>query len=65
MAGLVALGLTRLLHGVLVSRATDHETYGLVGSLIAVTTIGSLLLPAGLASAAAKFIPYQHGRGST
>lgn len=63
MAGLVALGLTRLLHGVLVSRATDHETYGLVGSLIAVTTIASLLLPAGLASAAAKFIPYQHGRG--
>lgn len=63
MAGLVALGLTRLLHGVLVSRATDHETYGLVGSLIAVTTIGSLLLPAGLASAAAKFIPFQHGRG--
>ncbi|MEJ3748183.1 hypothetical protein WEI85_33475 [Actinomycetes bacterium KLBMP 9797] len=62
-AGLVALGLTRLLHGVLVSRATDQETYGLVGSLIAVTTIGSLLLPAGVASAAARFIPYEQGRG--
>ncbi|MFC0527779.1 lipopolysaccharide biosynthesis protein [Phytohabitans kaempferiae] len=63
MAGLVALGLTRLLHGALVSRATDQETYGLVGTLIAVTTIGSLLLPAGVASAASKFIPYEHGRG--
>jgi O-antigen/teichoic acid export membrane protein len=63
MAALVALGLTRLVHGSLVSRATDRQTYGLVGSLIAVTTIASLLLPAGVASAASKFIPYHHGRG--
>jgi O-antigen/teichoic acid export membrane protein len=62
MAALVALGLTRLIHGSLVSRATDQRTYGLVGSLIAVTTIASLLLPAGVASAASKFIPYQQGR---
>jgi O-antigen/teichoic acid export membrane protein len=62
MAALVALGLTRLIHGSLVSRATDRQTYGLVGSLIAITTIASLLLPAGVASAASKFIPYHHGR---
>lgn len=62
MAALVALGLTRLIHGSLVSHATDRATYGLVGSLIAVTTIASLLLPAGVASATAKFIPYHQGR---
>jgi O-antigen/teichoic acid export membrane protein len=62
MAGLVALGLTRLLHGAMVSRATDQETFGLVGTLIAITTIGSLLLPAGAASAASKFIPFEQGR---
>lgn len=65
MAGLVALGLTRLLHGAMVSRATDPKTYGLVGTLIAVTTIGSLLLPAGVASAASKFIPFEQGRGDS
>jgi O-antigen/teichoic acid export membrane protein len=62
MAGLVALGLTRLLHGAMVSRATDQKTFGLVGTLIAITTIGSLLLPAGVASAASKFIPFEQGR---
>lgn len=62
MAALVALGLTRLIHGALVSRATDRQTFGLVGSLIAITTIASLLLPAGVASAAAKFVPYHQGR---
>jgi O-antigen/teichoic acid export membrane protein len=62
MAALVALGLTRLVHGSLVSRATDRQTFGLVGSLIAITTIASLLLPAGVASAAAKFIPFHQGR---
>jgi len=62
MAGLVALGLTRLLHGAMVSRATDQKTFGLVGTLVAITTIGSLLLPAGVASAASKFIPFEQGR---
>ncbi|WP_213450172.1 lipopolysaccharide biosynthesis protein [Rhizomonospora bruguierae] len=62
MAALAALGVTRLLHGVLVSHATDRETYGLVGTLIAVTTIASLLLPAGVASAASRYIPFHHGR---
>ena len=63
MIALVALGGTRLLHGSLVSRATDTDVYGVVGSLIAITTIASLLLPAGVASAASRFIPYQHGKG--
>ncbi|MDR7274607.1 lipopolysaccharide biosynthesis protein [Catenuloplanes atrovinosus] len=63
LAALVALGLTRLVHGALVARATEPETYGLVGSLVAVSTIASLLLPAGLASAASRFIPFQQGRG--
>src|SRR5262245_53793948 len=62
MVALVALGGTRLLHGSLVSRATDTHTYGVIGSLIAITTIASLLLPAGVASAASRFIPYEHGR---
>lgn len=63
LAALVALGLTRLVHGTLVARATEPEVYGLVGSLVAVSTIASLLLPAGLASAASRFIPFQQGRG--
>ena len=63
MVALVALGATRLVHGSLVSRATDTETYGLVGSLIALTTIASLLLPAGVASAASRFIPFAQGQG--
>src|SRR5262245_55618747 len=63
MVALVALGGARCLHRSLVSRATDTETYGVIGSLIAITTIASLLLPAGVASAASRFIPYQHGRG--
>jgi O-antigen/teichoic acid export membrane protein len=62
MVALVALGGTRLLHGSLVSRATDTDSYGVIGSLIAITTIASLLLPAGVASAASRFIPYEHGR---
>lgn len=62
MAALVALGLTRLIHGSLVSHATDRETYGVVGSLVAITTIASLLLPAGVASAASRYIPFHHGR---
>ncbi|MDP9795667.1 O-antigen/teichoic acid export membrane protein [Catenuloplanes nepalensis] len=63
LAALVALGLTRLVHGTLVARATEQEVYGLVGTLVAVSTIASLLLPAGLASAASRFIPFQQGRG--
>ncbi|WP_033341349.1 lipopolysaccharide biosynthesis protein [Catenuloplanes japonicus] len=63
LAALVALGLTRFVHGTLIARSTDQEVYGLVGLLVAVSTIASLLLPAGLASAASRFIPFQQGRG--
>jgi O-antigen/teichoic acid export membrane protein len=63
MVALAALGLTRLVHGSLVSRATDPQTYGRVGALIALTTIASLLLPAGVASATSKFVPYLQGSG--
>ena len=63
MVALAALGLTRLVHGSLVSRATDPQTYGRVGVLIALTTIASLLLPAGVASATSKYVPYLQGGG--
>jgi O-antigen/teichoic acid export membrane protein len=63
LVALVALGLTRLVHGSLVSRATDQDTYATVGTLIGVAMTAGLFLPAGLASAASKFIPYQLGRG--
>ena len=64
MVGIAALGLMRLIHGSLVSRATDHKTYALVGTLIGVSMTAGLFLPGGLASAASKFIPYQRARGS-
>ena len=63
MVGLVALGGTRLVHGSLVSRATDQETYGLVGTLIGLAMTVSLFLPGGLASAASRFIPFHRGGG--
>lgn len=63
MVGMAALGLTRLIHGSLVVRASDAQTYGRVGVLIAVATIASLLLPAGVSSALPKFVPFLHGRG--
>jgi O-antigen/teichoic acid export membrane protein len=65
MLALISLGVTRLVHGALIGRATDKTTYGLVGTLIAVATISSLALPAGVASAMSKFIPHARGRGST
>jgi O-antigen/teichoic acid export membrane protein len=63
MVAIAALGLTRVVHGSLVSRATDPATFGRVGALIAVTTIASLLLPAGVSSAMAKFVPFLSGGG--
>lgn len=63
MVGLVALGGTRLVHGSLISRATDQETYGLVGTLIGLAMTVSLFLPGGLASAASRFIPFHRGAG--
>ena len=64
MVALAALGSMRLVHGSLVSRSTDHETYAVVGTLIGVAMAAGLFLPAGLASAASKFISYQRARTS-
>jgi O-antigen/teichoic acid export membrane protein len=65
MLALIALGGTRLIHGLLVGRATDNETYALVGTLIGVAMTAGLFLPGGLASAASKFIPYLRGAGNS
>jgi O-antigen/teichoic acid export membrane protein len=62
MLALVALGLTRVIHGTLVSRNTDNATYALVGTLITTATTAGLFLPGGLSSAASKFIPYRLAR---
>jgi O-antigen/teichoic acid export membrane protein len=62
MLALAALGVTRLVHGSLVSHATDKPTYGLVGALLATTMIASLVLPGGISSAASKFIAFHRGR---
>lgn len=63
MLALIALGGTRLIHSSLVFRATDYETFSLVGILIAAAVTAGLFLPAGLASAASKFLPYLRGAG--
>ncbi len=63
MVGLVALGGTRLIHGSLVSRATDNQTFAEIGTLIGLAMTASLFLPGGLSSAASKFIPFQRGKG--
>jgi O-antigen/teichoic acid export membrane protein len=63
MVALVVLGLTRLVYNSLVSRVTDKETYGLVAALLAVTMIVSLLLPAGVAAATSRFVPFSRGAG--
>lgn len=63
MAALMVLGGTRVVYGSMVSRVTDRETYGIVGVLIAVTMIASFVLPAGVAAATSRFVPYNRGRG--
>jgi O-antigen/teichoic acid export membrane protein len=64
MVGLVALGGTRVIHGSLVGRATDNQTFAEVGTLIGLAMTASLFLPGGLSSAASKFIPFHRGKGS-
>jgi O-antigen/teichoic acid export membrane protein len=64
LLALVALGLTRLIHGSVVSRVTDQATYATVGTLIGIAMAAGLFLPGGLASAASKFIPYEIGAGN-
>ena len=49
MLGLIALGGTRIIHGILINRATDNETFGLVGVLIGIGMTAGLFLPGGLA----------------
>jgi hypothetical protein len=63
MIALAALGLTRMIHGSLVSHATDRATYGLVGTLLGTTVIASFVFPGGLSSAAAKYIAMYRGAG--
>jgi len=60
---LIAVGLTRLVHGSLISHATDRNTYGLVGSLLATSMVASLVLPGGISSAMAKFVALHRGAG--
>lgn len=63
MVAIAALGITRLIHLSLVGRNVSLETFELVGVLISATMTAGLFLPGGLASAAAKFIAYQEGKG--
>src|SRR5262245_31105814 len=62
MLALVALGLTRVIHGGLMIRNTDTATYAILGTLITTATTAGLFLPGGVSSAASKFIPYQLAR---
>lgn len=63
MLGLVALGGTRLVHGSLVSHATDPATLGTVGTLIGLAMAVSLFLPSGLGNAASRYIAFHLGAG--
>ncbi len=59
---LVVLGASRLAHGSLISHATGAGTYGLIGSLIGITYVAALFVPAGLASAMAKYVAQHRGK---
>lgn len=61
MGALVVLGVSRLAHGSLVSHSIGPAAYGLVGSLIGITYVVALFVPAGLSSAMTKYVA--HGRG--
>ncbi|MEV6365687.1 lipopolysaccharide biosynthesis protein [Micromonospora musae] len=63
MLALVAVGVTRLVHGSLTSHATDRATYGLVGIMLAASTVASLLLPGGVSSGMSKFVAFHRGAG--
>jgi O-antigen/teichoic acid export membrane protein len=58
----VVLGVSRLAHGSLLSHATGADTYGRIGSLIGITYVAALFLPAGLASAMTKYVAHSRGR---
>ncbi|GAA0909661.1 hypothetical protein GCM10009558_014210 [Virgisporangium aurantiacum] len=63
MGALVVLGVSRLVHGSLISHSVSAATYGLVGSLIGITYVVALFVPAGLASAMTKYVAQSRGRG--
>jgi O-antigen/teichoic acid export membrane protein len=63
MVGLIALGATRVVHMSLISHATDQATVAVVGTLVGLAMTAGLFLPGGLATAAARFIPYHRGAG--
>ncbi|WP_163512790.1 lipopolysaccharide biosynthesis protein [Fodinicola acaciae] len=65
MVALASLGVVRLLHQSLINHYYgDQARYGQVALLISIATITSLALPAGVASAMSKFIPFHRGSGS-
>ncbi|GIJ70416.1 lipopolysaccharide biosynthesis protein [Virgisporangium ochraceum] len=63
MGALVVLGVSRLAHGSLVSHSVGAAAYGLIGSLIGITYVVALFVPAGLASAMTKYVARGRGRG--
>jgi O-antigen/teichoic acid export membrane protein len=63
MIGLVVLGGTRVAYGAIISRATDLQTFGEVGAMIAIALLASYVLPAGIAAATSRFIPFERGAG--
>jgi O-antigen/teichoic acid export membrane protein len=62
MGALVVLGVSRLAHGSLISHSVSAAAYGLVGSLIGITYVVALFVPAGLASAMTKYVAQSRGR---
>ncbi len=65
MVAIGALGVTRLVHSALVSRAAGRPAFAVVTLLISATMLAGLFLPGGISSAASKFIPFFLGRGET
>jgi O-antigen/teichoic acid export membrane protein len=65
MAALIVLGGTRVLYGAMISRVTDRETFGMIGMLTAITVISSFALPAGVATATSRFVPFNRGHGDS
>jgi O-antigen/teichoic acid export membrane protein len=64
MLALVALGLTRFLYVSMLAHQAPQRVVAEVGALYALATLSSLALPAGAASALAKFVPFQTGRAA-
>jgi O-antigen/teichoic acid export membrane protein len=61
MVGLIALGGTRVVHGILVGRAAGPDVYGTVSELIGLAMAASLFFPSGLANAASRYIAFHLG----